>query len=126
MATKRRSSEEVQAERTQEIAELIPRVARMVAQGRHIDKHKTPHMSCTPAEEVSTLMGDIAERYFKNHIYLEAIGWGNRALQVDAHNTPARCYLVGALCKLGRRDEAKQVYADAPRGDKSIVKGWLD
>jgi tetratricopeptide (TPR) repeat protein len=113
--------------RAERIEELRTQVDSLIAQGFH-KLPKEPGSRYGPADDVSDLCREIGECYARNENPEEAARWFERALAISGDNVPARAYLVGTLCRLGRYDEAKVSCEETPGDpiDKNVVRAWLD
>ncbi len=115
------------AERLARARELALQVESFIEQGYH-RLPKEPDARYGPADDVSDLCREIGECHLRNEDYEEAVNWLGRALVISPQNAFARAYLVGALCRLQRYDEAKAWYEETPGDpiDKNVVRAWLE
>ncbi|MGQ9729759.1 MAG: tetratricopeptide repeat protein [Candidatus Zipacnadales bacterium] len=124
---RRRALEQARLRRQQRIKELTIQVEALIQQGYH----RLPRASDQkygPADDVSDLCRQIGQCYAKNDDLEEAARWFERALVLAPQNIPARAYLVGVLCELGRYEEARAYYEETPGDpiDKNVVASWLE
>ena len=114
------------ADRLRRAQELELQVESLIEQGYHL-LPKEPHARYGPADDVSDLCREIGECYMKNEDHEEAARWFERALVISPGNVFARAYLVGALCDLGRHEEAQAWYDETPGDpiDRNVVRAWL-
>jgi tetratricopeptide (TPR) repeat protein len=114
------------ADRLRRAQELELQVESLIEQGYHL-LPKEPDARYGPADDVSDLCREIGECHMRNETHEEAARWFERALAISAGNLFARAYLVGALCQLGRHEEAEAWYEETPGDpiDKNVVRAWL-
>ena len=115
------------ADRARRAQELELQVDSLIEQGYHL-LPKEPDARYGPADDVSDLCREIGECHMRNGDHQEAARWLERALLISSGNVFARAYLIGALCRLGRYDEAQAWYNETPGDpiDKNVVRAWLE